>query len=74
MILFGFFAFINIYLFVCINIFTSAQNKQDLIVLQFIGFPLCSHFDCIFCRIVHIQVNGGWSDFMSPHPCLLKEL
>ncbi len=31
-------------------------------------FPLYGHFDCLFCRIIHRQVSGGWGDVESPHP------
>ena len=31
-------------------------------------FPLYGHFDCLFCRIIHRQVSGGWGDLKSPHP------
>ena len=31
-------------------------------------FPLYCHFDCLFCRIMHRQVNRRWGDVESPHP------
>ena len=31
-------------------------------------FPLCGHFDCLSCRIIHRQVSRGWGDVESPHP------
>ena len=36
----------------------------DILVI----FPLYGHFGCLFCRIIHRQVSGGWGDLKSPHP------
>ena len=37
-------------------------------------FPLYGYFDCLFCRIIHRQVSGGWGELKSPHPLPFREI